>query len=226
MSTMAKPRSAAGFTLVELLVASTIIVMIASAALMILNGTSAARQRIDHQREMQQQARTALMAVTLALRNAHRPADPEDILLEGEDGWVGDLPRDRIRLMSVSRRTIRAGQPESDVREVEFFILDPHTGEPPVLMRRVDPTRNPEPDGGGVLERVATHVFGLNLSYFDKVQWRDDWLPEDGWPAAIRVEIVVAPDASPGSGRIVSRLVNFPGLDDDADAGAAEQEVR
>lgn len=215
-------RGAGGFTLVELLVAATVAVMIATAAVMMLTGVSSARQRVDRQREIQQQARTAVAAVASALRNAHRPIDRDEALLEGLDDWMGELPRDRVRLWSVSRRTIRAGQPESDVREVELFVLDPQTGESPALMRRVDPTRNVEPDGGGVLERVADDVVGLNLSYHDGVQWRDQWTSEtDGWPVAVKVELIVDPGAYEAGAMqdpvLVSRLINFPGLDDETD---------
>lgn len=210
-------RRDAGFTLVELIVASTVVVLVTAAAALMLNGVVAAKARAQRQYALQQEARVAVDAIATALRNAFRPADPRQALMLGLDDWRGDgdqFPSDHIRFFTVSRRTLREGQPESDVREVEFGIMappdDPDAQELAALMRRTDPTRNPDPDGGGVLERISDRVVGLNFQYHDGVEWRDQWMQADGWPHAVRVALLVAPDDPEAPPFLVSRLVNFP----------------
>ena len=204
----------AGFTLVELIVATTLTVLVAGSTVVILRSTSAACQRADQQLELQQQARAGVLAVATALRNAARQID-KDTALEGIDGWLGqrgeEVAADRIRFFSVSHKIVRHGQPESDVKECEFFlsILPGRTW--PALMRRIDPTRNERPDDGGVVELVAENVVELNLAYHDGIEWLDDW-PKDrgGWPAAVCVKLTVLNEKNPSMLWTSSRVVNFP----------------
>jgi len=214
-----------GMTLVELLLASTVTVLIAGSAMMVFRTTAGAQERIDRQMNLQHEARAGIDAIAVALRNAHRQADPQNAdkqasgagLLEGIDESSADAPTDRIRFMTISHRTIRAGQPESDVREVEFFLA-PTPGDAAsqgawMLMRRTDPTRNARPDDGGVVERVASGVAGLDIEYHDGDAWRDRWRADlPTWPTAIRVRMVYAHEPASGGRRqtlTVSRLIGF-----------------
>jgi len=145
-----------------------------------------------------------------ALLNANRSGGPQAMLV-GENGWLGDMPADWVRLFTISHEAIRPGQPESDVRECEFFLREPTYGQLPALMRRVDPTWNEQPDGGGVLERVARNVVGLDVSYHNGIEWREEW-PEktEGWPLAVRIRLAVQALDRPREVWTVSRVVNFP----------------
>ena len=207
---MTSRKQSAGFTLVELIVAVTLTVLVAGSTVAILRSTSAACRRADKQLELQQQARAGVLAIATALRNAQRQSDKETTL-EGLDDWLGDMPADRVRFFTVSHKTVRLGQPESDVKECEFFLSKPTNDRLSALMRRTDPTQNERPDGGGVVELVAENVLGLNLTYHDGTGWRDDW-PENtrGWPVAIRIELAVLSKEEPRKVWTTSRVVDFP----------------
>ena len=198
----------------ELIVATTLTVLVAGSTVAILRSTSAACQRADKQLELQQQARAGVLAVATALRNAARQIDKE-MALEGIDDWLGqrgrEVPADRILFFTVSHKTIRHSQPESDVKECEFFLSELPDRTWPVLMRRSDPTRNEQPDDGGVVELVAENVLGLNLTYHDGIEWRDAW-PKDrgGWPVAVRIELTVLNEKEPRMLWTTRRVVNFP----------------
>ena len=207
--------AAGGFTLVELIVASSITVLVTGSAVVILGGINRASERIERQMALQQEARSAVRAISTSLRNAVRPRDPQQVELEGIDQWTAGAPDDRIRFFTTSRRTIRPRQPESDVHEVEFRMEHPKSAkaELPVLLRRTDPTRNPQPDGGGVVERVAKNVVGFDLMYHDGLVWRQQWKPDyEGWPTAIRIRILVADPSVRNRSALLSasRIVNFP----------------
>lgn len=206
------------FTLVELIAAATITVLVAGATVGMLRSILAARGRVDEQMALQQEARAAVQAMATALRNACRGSDAQATLV-GINAHLGDMPADRVRFFTVSRRVVRPGEPESDVKECEFRLVAPRResaeGVLPALVRRTDPTRNPEPDGGGVVEHVARNVLGLDLAYHDGAEWRKDW-PEkkQGWPLAVRIELTVADGDARGARRMwtTSRVVSFPHL--------------
>lgn len=211
---MPRSRRTSGFTLVELLVAATVAALVVGSAGLMLSHVTAAHKRVDRQMRLQQEARAAADAIALALRNAYRPGIDDTADLLGEDGWIGEFPADRIRFYSVSWEPVRRGWPESDVRLVEFFILEPPEDLPdqqPVLMRRLDPTRNPEPDEGGVLDRVAQGVLGLDIAYYDGIEWAEEWIDRPGqWPLAIRVQLMVAAEVDDPQPLVITRLVSFP----------------
>jgi type II secretory pathway pseudopilin PulG len=198
------------FTLVELLLAVMVTVLVAVSTVAMLRGANGTRQRVNRQMALQQETRAALEAITAALRNAVR-ASGDDALLEGLDAESDGLPTDRVRFRTTSSLAVRRGEPESDVRECEFFLHQIDPNRPPMLMQRLDPTRNEEPDGGGVVQCVAENIVGLDLAYFDGLEWRDEWSAEtDGWPTAVRVSLV-AVDAEDGRTPWPAQdVVNFP----------------
>ncbi|NQU75927.1 MAG: hypothetical protein HQ546_06410 [Planctomycetes bacterium] len=211
----ATPRQT-GVTLVELIVATTVTVLVAGSTVAILRSCAAASQRADLQTSAQAEARAAVQAIATAIRNAFRSPDGSEFL-QGIDGQRDGRPADRIRLFTVSRKTVRPNQPESDVVECEFFLGEPVPGAPSALMLRTDPTRNRPPDGGGVVERIAENVVALDLTYYDGLSWCQEW---DGtkrhWPLAVAVKLAVATDGQAGKAQgktlTVSRMVNFPYL--------------
>jgi len=204
------PRPGYGFTLVELVAAATLTVLVTGSTVAILRSTAGARQRVDRQMALQQEARVAVNTIATALRNAHRTGG--QTVLEGTDDWLDERPADRVRFFTVSRRTVREGRPESDVRECEFALREPTDGSLPALMRRTDPTRNEAPDVGGVVELVAENVLGLDLAYHDGVEWRQEWAEKTkGWPTAIRIRVAVLAEFGRSKVWTAGRIVNFPG---------------
>jgi hypothetical protein len=188
-----------------MLVASTVTVLVASSTIGLINSLTGAQRRIESEMELHAEARAAVRAIESALRNAIQVAPKNELLLEGVDMEEGGVPMDRIRFRTRSLRTIRTEQPESDWREVEFFVMPPDENEDaaatpgspgggayPTLYRRSDPTRNLDPDMGGVLERIAQRVGALDIEYHDGEQWLPEWLPDQReWPLAIRFNVAV-----------------------------------
>lgn len=206
-----KCRRCAGFTLVELIIVSSLIGMVAAASGTIMWQVSGARQRIDRRAETHAQADAAVRAITNAIANAYRPGENESTIFEGLDETSNGLPADRLRLLTVSRRVIRPGEPESDVHEVEFALASMPDEPIPVLTKRTDPTRNAPEDGGGVVDRIAPGVISLDFEYFDGLSWQTQWPLSFGrLPSAVRISLTVAPRDKPNDLRTHTRLVGLP----------------
>lgn len=201
------------FTLVELIAALSVTVLVVGSTGMILRTITAARERANIQMEVQQEARAALNTIATALANAHRPAADNKPLLEGIDDSIGDSPADRVRFFTMSHRTVRPDQPESDLRQVEFAVMESEDPDAAgaMLMRRTDPTLNAEPDAGGVVERIAENVVGFDVRYHDGIEWQDDWpTTREDWPAAVRVRLTIVADPRRRTVWSVGRLVSCP----------------
>lgn len=206
---MTRYRDRAGFTLVELLVVMLLTVLLAGSLAALLRIIVAAHDVASHRIEGSQEAMVALRTITRAMRNAYRPVTDDDVLFEGALVRRDPYPVCRVQFRAVDRRIIRSGQPESDVHDIEFFLRD-ESGRT-LLMRRTDPTRNPPPDGGGVVEPLAQDIVGMDIQYFDGTQWVDRW-PESlkSWPTAVNVRLIYRADTATGRVGTVSRLVDFP----------------
>lgn len=184
-----------GFTLVELVVTASVVAMVVAGAATFMAQTTAARTTAERDAEVYAEADAAVHAMATALSNALRPRGDEEILFEGMSSARDGMPADRVRFRMVSAYPVRPGEPESDVREVDFGLSDGEGGGLAVLERRMDPTLNEPSDEGGVVDRIAEHVTGLEIRYFDGEQWQDEW-PEE-WnelPMAVRVTLGVASD--------------------------------
>jgi prepilin-type N-terminal cleavage/methylation domain-containing protein len=206
---MTPRRRQRGLTLVEMIVASALTALLAGATVTMLRTMTATRTRVDRQAVLQQEARSALRAITVTLRNAYRTTG-DDWDIEGIPGSAATQHADRLRLFSVSRRQLRTEQGESDVRECEFFLARSSAEALPVLVRRMDPTRNPAPDGGGIAERIAGNVVALAFAYHDGQTWRGYWKSADRtWPKAISVRLIVADENDPTVTAAASAIVGY-----------------
>ena len=199
------------FTLVELLVVLLVTVMLIGSAAAFMHVVAGAREITENRLQGEQEAALALRIITSSLRNAYRPVTDNDVLFEGISERSDPIPSGRVRFRAIDRRIIRAGQPESDVHEIEFFVREDDSHS--TLMRRTDPTRNLDPDGGGVVEPIAADVVGLDLQYFDGQKWEDRWrATRKRWPTAVNVRLIYRDDSAPNSNHLgaVSAIVNFP----------------
>jgi general secretion pathway protein J len=178
-----------GFTLVEVLLASTIGAFIAMVAMGAFKAISDGAGRVDKSINMASGVRFAAKVIAGDLENLYRDSDLKNMklagsLIESSGGQVCDLA---FYTLGVSR--VRADEPEGDVYEVEYFLRS--TDEKSVLMRRVWPNPDKEAQPGGVLSVLAEDIEVFVVRYFDGKDWQSEW-PEE--PSAIPglVEVSIA----------------------------------
>ena len=172
---------------------------------------SGARKRIDRHERVQADADAAIQVIVTAIANAYRPGSNDPGLFIGEDEQIDGFSADSLRLLTISHRIVRAGEPESDMHTVEFKLADSPDGSGLTLTKRTDPTRNLPDDEGGVIDRIASGLVSLDFEYFDGAMWQMRWPESMGkLPDAVRVTVVLVDTDRPTDITSYSRMVALP----------------
>ncbi len=228
----------AGFTLMELVVGSTVMVgIIASAYLCLVSGNKGQRM-VERRMAILQNARVALDLMARDLRAAcvlHEDASflGMDRTRKGPDG--GEIESDNLDFATHNHEP--AGPGESDACEVSYFIdRNPRTGGL-CLFRRRDTTPDADPLSGGTREEIAEGVRGFRLEYFNGLHWYDRWgesptsretysndpdrttmnagtdaAMETGLPEAVRISLALGSEEEERPGRRTGARVKSPPL--------------
>jgi prepilin-type N-terminal cleavage/methylation domain-containing protein len=167
-----RPTSArGGFTLVEMIISAGLMSVILTSAYLCLNAGVAGKKLIEQRADAVQSARVALNLIAADLRAAI-PLNPKLEFLgmrRTEDGADAD------NLDFATRNYTPRNAREPDYCEISYFLTpDPASGSY-ILMRRRDPTPDPEPLEGGFREEIARGVAGLRFEYYDGFEWFDEW---------------------------------------------------
>jgi|GEM_PF-1896133 len=197
------------FTLIELVVTISLLGLVAAGSGAILLQANRARNRANSAELVLADVDRALNDLSRALRNRVRTVEDDEVLFEGISSEMGETPADRIRFFTIDPGTIRLGEPQSDVCEVEYMLDLDEATQKPTLLKRTDPTLNLQPDGGGVIDRLA-ELMSLNITYFNGLAWQDDWPVEfQSYPMAVRLQATVF-DAARKKPITLNRLVTWP----------------
>jgi general secretion pathway protein J len=197
-----------GFTLVEVLVASTIGAFIALVAVGALRAVTASAELVETNINVAAELRFALDTIARDLVNLYR--DPNyantrfiGLAEETEDGYLSNMI-----FYTVSRTKARNNQPEGDVYEVEYNLV--REEDKSVLMRRYwpYPDKN-ETEMHGILTVLAEDIRIFQVRYYDGEDWTYEW-PEEMEVLPQLVEVSLAAN-QPGRTRpiVESFMMNF-----------------
>jgi general secretion pathway protein J len=221
-SAIRHPKSAiGGFTLAEVLVASTISGFIAVIAVGALNAIASSSQRVNEVTETTSEIRFAARMLARDLANLYRDANPQNMKLIGaaEGNAKGGPPF--LTFYTVGRAKARANQPEGDVYEVEYFLgtrqqqqkdeTTEASEESTVLFRRLWPNPDKNRDPGGVLTPIAENIGVFQVRFYDGKQWGDEWTEEmQALPEYVEVTLATLPER--GDPVVETFTVTFPRL--------------
>jgi type II secretory pathway component PulJ len=164
------------FTLIEVVISSALMAMIIVAAYLCFSASVAGQKTMEPRLEVIQNARVAMALMTADLRAAC-PLDKDSEFL-GMHRTMGDMVADNL---DFATHNYTPGNPrEGDFCEISYYLdKDKETGQFS-LWRRRNPTIAPDPLSGGSKEEIATDVHGLQLEYFDGLDWYDSWGDVEG----------------------------------------------
>ena len=207
-------RAPRAFTLIELIVALTIVVMAVAATGLAISNAVRARDSIKGRVEAFTRAETAANLIAADLLNVARDSDPAFTLVRIIPSPAGaPSERDELLVLANIPRATRSldEQGESPVAEVQYRIVQDAAGGALQLWRRVDAGPDDVVEGGGVAAPVVEGVASLSCQATDAEgdagEWFDDWDSDyDGVPTLVRIT-VTATDASGRYEKTVRRTV-------------------
>lgn len=214
-----------GFTLAEVLVASTISGFVALIAVSALNAIAGSAQTVGRTTETTSEIRFAARMIAHDLANFYRDPNPQNMKLVGSSQGAAGGGVPCLTFYTCGRAKARANQPEGDVYEVEYFLgtraqplesrnarTTESSEEGTVFFRRLWPNPDKERTPGGVLTPIAENIGIFQVRFYDGKQWVDEWTEEmQSLPEYIEVTLATLP---PGKGDPVveTMTVTFPRL--------------
>jgi general secretion pathway protein J len=196
-----------GFTLVEALVASTIGAFIALVAVGTLRTITVSAERVDSNIEAASEVRFASKLIARDLVNLYREQNFRNMKLIGaaDDSEVGSSS---LVFYTVGRAKARIDQPEADIYEVEYHLIN--NEEQSALYRRLWPNPDPNDENpGGILSIIAEDIEVFQVRYFDGEEWSEEW-PEEMEVAPQLIEVnIVGKEQKWGSPAMDSITVNL-----------------
>jgi type II secretion system protein J len=182
-----------GFTLVEVLVASTIGVFIAMVAVGALRAIIASAEMVDSNINAAAEVRFAANTIAQDLQNFYNNDEIDNTKFIGTfEALDSDNYTSYLVFYTLGRTKARIDQPEGDLYEVEYYLVQ--EGENSMLMRRLWPNPSRDYEGlepRGILTVIAENIAAFQVQYFDGEEWSEEW-PEEmqALPDLVSVSIV------------------------------------
>ena len=192
-----------GFTLLEVLVASTLLSMVLAIVYGVFSQTLTSTQRAEEQSAQSRAARIVLLRIGDDLQ-ASFPFAPDHSRFVGKTSRGQQFPDAFLSFVSLSGLPLTSGSPAGDWYEIEYELVpDPRAASARQLVRRArfapttpDSTSSRATTAGRASEGetlpLLTGVQGLRLRFFDGRAWHDEWGKEQTsakLPRAVEVEL-------------------------------------
>ena len=186
----------AGFTLIEVMTAVTILAIMATVAFTIVFGAVKRSRHIDRRVELTTEAAAIVSLISEDLRGAFVREGVVPFFL-GVDNFKGEDPADALSLLTTAVFPVNPEIPAGGVGEVEYSITEGEMGALLLLRREQIPARSPYEEGGAAIE-ITDRLKSLNLEYSDGEDWFERWDTQSAaeheagkLPRQVRIELVL-----------------------------------
>jgi general secretion pathway protein J len=167
-------------TLIELLVAMSILALIGILIFSAIDGMRRSRAVVDRITNRYREGRLAMSRMVRELQSSylsvHAPID--ESLRVVDTAFVGEPgnPASRLSFNSFANRRLQRNARESDQVEITYFGSEDPDSNATDLARR-SATPDEEPDKGGKVEVLATDIDLFELEYLDPLtgRWQEEW---------------------------------------------------
>ncbi len=162
-----------GFTLIEVMVAMTILAIIAGIAFTVVFGASKRSRVLAREIELR---RVAAAVMELVVEDINGAFIREGVLpfFVGTDDFNQDDPSDRVAFITTSSLPVDPMSFSGDLAEVEYSIFVDGDGKRALFRREQSPPQTPDEEGGPSQE-VTALIRSLNIRYWDGSGWLDEW---------------------------------------------------
>ncbi len=203
---MKRSRARRGLTLLEVLIASAILIMVSTMIWASFDQTSRLRARIGYRQENDYLMRTAMGRITRDLRGAYLSlhVNQTQTLLAATTQFMGrggGSGGSALDMATFTHRRLRRGSHEGDACEVGYSLGERRgsNGRGFDLLRREQARIDTDPQHGGIIDVLVPGVRRFELKYYDATsqQWVDQWDTTQAagqpgrLPAVVRVLIAI-----------------------------------
>jgi type II secretion system protein J len=194
------PRSR-GFTMVEVLMAITLLLGVATALWRSMQLSFDTTKRVSEVNERYHEGRQIINRLARELRMAYLRADVPEFYREEDPKSVTRFKgtEDEVYFATSAHLRTRADAYEADTAEVHYF-LKPESGSPyraPTLYRRESTRVDDKPERGGHIWPVLQGVKAFKVEYWDDRKevgedaWQRDWDSNDNSLLPRRVRVIL-----------------------------------
>ncbi len=167
-----------GFTLLEVLIAITILAVMAGIVFSVFLGSTSRSRALEEEMELRQTAGSVLNLIAEDLKGAYVHPGSVPFFL-GRDLFNRENPADGVDLMTTAVLPVNPMTVSGDLAEVGYTLIHEADNEVGTLYRREDaPPEEPGDDGGSSFE-MSDRVLSLNFRYSDGDNWSDEWDSQD-----------------------------------------------
>jgi general secretion pathway protein J len=194
-----------GFTLLEVLLALTILAVIMTSIYGSFATTGRNVESAEEIRDGTDRVRTLISRLTNDIANACIVGGMSETFFYGKKY---EAEEDKQRFDSIYLTTLtnwrKPDSREMELWEVGYFFQERPEGKGRVLMRKEkrELSRDVPPREGGVDYELTDTVQGLQLRYYNGVKWADEWI-QGGLPKAVDIVLTLA------DGRVYATKVNI-----------------
>jgi len=194
-------RLTSGFTLLEVLMAMSILAVIVTVIYMSFSTTGRNVEQAEARRDSTDLARTLIAKLSDDIANAYYNSSMKETVFEAQQSTTTeDEPRfDSIALTTLTNWR-KPDSIEMDLWEVGYRFEDRLDGNGKVLIRREKREINEvsPPLEGGTDYEVTDQITELRLRYYDGSTWSDEWHSNSKRkkPTAVEIRLILADGSS------------------------------
>jgi type II secretion system protein J len=184
-----------GFTLLEVLVASTILSLVLAALYGVFSQTLTSKRLVENRAARARTARIALLRIGEDLQSA-LPPSAGNLRFVGETRLSRNYPEDTLSFATLTRTASINHAQEGDLNTIGYTLEpDPTDITQKQLVRRVRFALASENRSADEIAPLLYQVQGLRFRFFNGRTWQDEWKPEntqEGLPQAVEATVYVA----------------------------------
>jgi len=205
---MENPGRENGFTLIEVMIAVTILALISAIIFTIVFGATKRSRFLDLELSLQTENSVILSLVAEDIRGAFSMEGVVPFFV-GEDRFFGDVPGDQVDFLTSSVLPVDPGLSLGSGGEVGYLVSGDEENRFSLFRREEAPFSAPFDEGGRQWE-VTERLASFELAFSDGEEWFDEWDstieigPGSGkLPKMVRITLVLKEDEHEVSGTTV-----------------------
>jgi len=166
-------RSETGFTLIEMMVAFTILAVMAGVAFSVVFSSTTRSRALDRQMNLRMEGGSIMNLIVEDLAGVFRRQGTTPFFV-GSDVYHQEVPSDEVQFLTTSTLPVDPRTSRGDLAEVGYRLSFDEEGKSTFFRREQSPPMGAYDDGGWNSE-VSDKVRSFNLRYYDGRDWVDEW---------------------------------------------------